>query len=61
MLFFLLYIGVLFKYIFSNYALLITEKGFINNTSLTNAGLIHWKDVKHVKLNKGLIYIYVKK
>lgn len=59
MLFFLLSIGVL-NIFFSNYALLITEKGFINNTSLTNAGLIHWKDVKHVKLNKGLIYIYVK-
>src|SRR5690625_2758332 len=56
MLFFLLSIGVI-NIFFSNYALLITEKGFINNTSLTNAGLIH---CKHVKLNKGLIYIYVK-
>lgn len=60
MIFMLLYtIGVL-NIFFSNYALLITEKGFINNTSLTNAGLILWKDIKHVKLNKGMIYIYVK-
>lgn len=55
----LMTIGVL-NIFFSNYALLITEKGFINNTSLTNAGLILWKDIKHVRLNKGLIYIYVK-
>ena len=59
MFFSLFSIGVI-NIFFCNYALLITEKGFINNTSLTNAGLIHWKDVKHVKLNKGLIYIYVK-
>lgn len=36
---------------FSNYALLITEKGLINNTSLTNAGLIHWRDATLI-LNK---------
>src|SRR5690625_526868 len=59
MLFFLLSIGAL-NLFFRNYALLITEKGFINHTNLTNASLMHWKDVKHVQLNKGLIYIYVK-
>lgn len=58
--FFVLYSIGVFNIFFSNYALLITEKGFINNTSLTNAGLILWKDIKYVKLNKGLIYIYVK-
>lgn len=58
--FFVLYSIGVFNIFFSNYALLITEKGFINNTSLTNAGLILWKDIKHIKLNKGLIYIYVK-
>src|SRR5690625_1279799 len=35
----LLYIGVI-NIFFSNYALSITEKGFINNTSVTNAGLL---------------------
>lgn len=63
-LFFLLYSVGALNIFFSNYGLKITEDGFINNTSLTNAGLVLWEDIRDFKLDKGklstVLFIYVK-
>ena len=60
---FLFFIGNL-NIFFSKYALMISEKGFINNTSLANVGLIIWDDIYDVKLkkekNSSSIFIYAK-
>lgn len=62
--FFSLYSFGVLTILISNYGLIINERGFINNTSLTNAGLILWEDVKGVKIDKGrlntIIFVYVK-
>jgi len=59
----LLFAGTV-KLYFQNYALILNEKGFINNTNFTNVGLILWKDIVDLKINKrthnSLIFIYVK-
>lgn len=62
-LFFLLYSVGMLNIFFSNYGLKITEDGFINNTSLTNVGLILWSDIKDVRFKKkkhnSMIFINV--
>lgn len=48
---------------FQNYIIKINEKGLINNTNFTNVGLILWKDIVDIRINKkkhnSLIFINV--
>jgi len=62
--FLLLYsIGIL-NIFFSKYGLVVTEKGFINNTSITNPGLILWDDIIGIKSDIGkygaIVFVYLK-
>lgn len=49
---------------FQNSIIKINEKGLINNTNFTNVGLILWKDIVDIRINKkkhnSLIFINVK-
>lgn len=43
-----------------NYGLKITDQGFVNNTNLTNVGIVHWTDItsierKSLKVNSILL------
>jgi len=38
------------KALFYNYGLKISEKGIINNTNLTNIGVIYWEDIISVRV-----------
>lgn len=59
----LMFIGTI-KLLFKNRILIVNDEGFINYTNFTNAGLILWKDVKDVRINRkkhnSLILIIVK-
>lgn len=50
---------------FHKYALIINEKGFVNNTNFTNVGLILWNDVINIRMDKkkyfSRISIYMNK
>lgn len=38
--------------LFDNYGFKMTEKGIINNTNLTNVGIVYWKDITKIKIKK---------
>lgn len=47
-----------------NYVLIVSEKGFVNNTNFTNVGPISWDDVNEIRLTKkdsnSFLLVYVK-
>lgn len=42
----------MFTLLFSTYGLKITEEGFINNTNMTNIGIINWKDIENIRIQE---------
>lgn len=53
-----------FTMLFSSYGLKLYDNGLVNNTNLTNVGLILWTDISSIKINKLkkniLILIFIK-
>jgi len=42
----------MFTLLLHTYGLKLTEDGFINNTNMTNIGIVNWKDIEDIRIKK---------